>query len=197
MMGVANMAFALHPDTIEVIRSRSSQGVEFRILQCAPTNPGLLSMFSQRDPQYLNTVRTEIEAAADAWKRICDLPDLDLAITLRRSQTTVPLSSTMITDREAVATPYLASQATSESPTLHALAGSSFHAQMQQEFDQLWSESATLFRAEPRSSPRHQPPANGNALRPGELPVSHVSQPAPSGGLLRGLSSMRGNGHKS
>ncbi|MBI1362241.1 MAG: hypothetical protein GC155_18355 [Alphaproteobacteria bacterium] len=197
MMGVANMAFALHPDAIEVIRSRSGQNVEFRILQCAPANPGLLSMFSQRDPQYLNTVRAEIEAAADAWKRICELPDLDLAITVRRSQTMIPLASTMITDREVVSTPYLASQATSESPTLHALAGSSFHAVMQGEFDQLWSESATVFRAEPRSSPRHQPPANGNALRIGEPLVSRHAAPAPTGGLLRGLSSVRGNGHKS
>ena len=57
-------------------------------------------------------------------------------------------------------------------PTLHALAGSPFHRVMKQEFDQVWSDSATLFRAEPRRGPRHAmptaAPANTNLPIPNE-----------------------------
>jgi hypothetical protein len=198
MMGVANMAFALHPDAIDVIRSKSGQGLEFRILQCAPSNPGLASLIRQREPQQINRIKDEIEAAAETWKRICELPDLELSITVRRAQTSIPLASAMITDQEVVATPYLSTRVTGESPTLHALAGSPYHRVMKQEFDQVWSESATLFRAEPRRGLRpaapsphvnapvhaavHAPanaPANGNVVLPTEPPrvAAHQHQP--------------------
>src|SRR6201999_3416919 len=106
IMGIANPAFPLHPDSVEVIRSRAGSGVEIRMLQCSPANPGLVSLVGQRDQQNLNAVKNEIEAAAEAWRRICDLSDLDLAITVRRAQTIIPLSSAIVTDQAAVATPY-------------------------------------------------------------------------------------------
>ena len=172
MMGVANLAFAHHPDAIDVIRSKSGQGVEFRILQCSPANPGLASLIRQREPQKIHAIKDEIEAAAEAWKRICELPELEVSITLRRIQTSIPLASAMLTDQEVVATPYLSSRVTAESPTLHAHAGSAYHRVMQQEFDQVWGESVTLFRIEPRRGLRHpasaNPPANTNIRFPNE-----------------------------
>jgi hypothetical protein len=199
MMGVANMAFALHPDAVDVIRSKSGSGLEIRILQCSPGNPGLNSLIRQREPQQINRIKDEIEAAADTWKRICELPDLDLSITVRRAQTSIPLASAMITDREVVATPYLSTRVTGESPTLHALAGSPYHDVMKQEFDQVWSEGATLFRAEPRRGVRPAPPvphaiapaaasASANAAPPVEQPPPQPQpQPLPQSSLLRGL----------
>jgi hypothetical protein len=169
MMGVANLAFTLHPDTVEAIRAKSGQGLEIRILQCAPANPGLASLIRQREPRKIDAIKDEIEAAADNWKRIGEQPGFDMSITVRRAQTSIPLASAMITDREVVATPYLSTRVTGESPTLHALAGSPYHRVMKQEFDQVWSESATLFRIEPRRGMRadaafHAPrPAPGNA----------------------------------
>jgi hypothetical protein len=174
IMGLANLAIAMHPDTIEVVRARSGQNFEIRVLQCAPTNPGLGSMIGQRDMQALNTIRNEIEAAAEAWKRISEMADIDVGITVRRTQHVVPLASALITDRSVVATPYLISKETAESPSFHALAGSTHHKVMQQEFDDAWSEAATLFRAESRSSLRA--PANVNSARPGDLLRSHSTQ---------------------
>ena len=221
MMGVANLAFALHPDALDVIRSKSGQGVELRILQCSPVNPGLASLMRLREPQRINLIKDKIEAAAAAWKRICEAPDLDVSITLRRVQTSIPLASAILADQEVVATPYLSSRVTAESPTLHALAGSPFHRVMKQEFDQVWSDSSTLFRAEPRRSQRHAAPtapANTNLPIPNEplrapaappllqplLPpaaavvaanqplVDPASQPtAPQSGLPSGLASIR------
>lgn len=207
MMGVANMAIALHPDAVDAIRSHAGSALDIRILQCSPTNPNLVSLIRDRESQAINTVRGEIEAAADAWKRICDTPGLDVAITLRRSQTALPLASVILTDREVVATPYLSSRVTSESPTLHAHAGSAYHRMIQQEFDQVWSEATTLFRAEPRRTQRAPTPANGNRLAASDPP--HPAPPAdadadagqtsppsakPQQGLLRGLASMRRGG---
>ena len=196
MMGVANMAFALHPDALEMLRSRSGQGVEIRILQCAPTNPGLPSLVGQRDAQHLNTVKNEIEAAAEAWKRIVDLPDLDLSITVRRAMSSLPLASALLTDRAVVATPYLHTRPTAQSPTLYAGAGSALHRVMQQEFDGVWAEAVTLFRAEPRPAPR-QPAANLNSARPADAVRSHstqdpIVQPGAGGSLLRGFTAFRG-----
>jgi hypothetical protein len=211
MMGVANMAFALHPDAIDAIRAKSGQGFEFRILQCAPSNPGLASLIRQREPMQINRIKDEIEAAADAWKHICDLPDLDLSITVRRAQISVPLANALITDQEVVATPYLSTRVTGESPALHALAGSPYHRLMKEEFDQVWGEAATLFRTEPRRALRQAlpgaspgaSPANGNSLtdEPVRAPLLPTGEDAPSGasspqptGLLRGLASMRRGG---
>jgi hypothetical protein len=100
-----------------------------------------------------------------------------------------------------VATPYLSTRVTGESPTLHALAGSPYHDVMKQEFDQVWSEGATLFRAEPRRGVRPAPPvphaiapananANANAAPPVEQPPPQPQpqpQPLPQSSLLRGL----------
>lgn len=201
MMGIANMAFALHPDAIEAVRAKSGSGVEIRILQCAPTNPGLGSLMNARDLAHINAVKNEIEAAAEAWKRFVDMPDLDLAITLRRAQMKLPLVSALITDGGVVATPYLSSRVTAESPTLVANAGSGYHRTMQAEFDLVWSEAQTVFRAEPRPATR-QAAANGNFARPGDL---LLSQPAPNisvttspsqppTGVSRGFSPLRGLG---
>lgn len=169
IMGLANLALAAHPDMVELLRQRSGQGLELRVLQCAPTNPALSSLLSQRDKASLNTMRDEIEAAADVWKRIAEMADLDLAITLRRSQNALPVASLLITDRQVIATPYLVSRDTASSPTLQAVAGSAHYRAMQEEFDLLWSEASTVFRAEPRAVARHAAPANGNA-RPDEAP---------------------------
>lgn len=159
IMGVANLAYASHPDMRELLRGRSGQGLEIRVLQCAPSNPGLNILMGTRDMTRLGEVRNEIEAASDAWKRLLDTPDLDMSIILRRAQTTVPLASAIITDKASVATPYLYSRATSECPTWFARAGTSHHAAMQQEFDLVWSEATTILRLEPRATPR---PANAN-----------------------------------
>jgi hypothetical protein len=208
MMGLANMAFALHPDAIEAVRNKSGSGVEFRILQCAPANPSLGSLMNARDIAHLNAVKNEIEAAAEAWKRIVDMPDLDLAITVRRAQTKLPLLSALITDGGVVATPYLSSRVTAESPTMVANAGSAYHKVMQQEFDLVWSEAQTLFRAERRPQ-RGPAPANANFVRPGDPAGGlhsagqggHVTvEPAQpqsgqqSGGVMRGFSALRGLG---
>ncbi len=211
MMGIANLALALHPDTAEVFRSRSGSGVDIRILQCAPTNPNLTALIGTRDVQHLSNVRTEIEAAADAWRRISDIPDLDLSITVRRTQTSIPLASALITDKAVIATPYLASRVTAECPAWHAAAGYACHAVMCQEFDHLWSEAVTLFRAERRPSSRSLGP-NGVPVRnaPTQAPAAQPApvveriEPAPArgaspsggggGGRLRGFSAIRGLG---
>jgi hypothetical protein len=161
IMGVANLAYASHPDMRELLRQRSGQSIEIRVLQCAPANPGLNVLMGTRDMARLSEVRNEIEAAADAWKRLLDTPDLDMSIIVRRAQNTVPLASAIITDKASVATPYLYSRATSECPTWFARAGTSHHAVLQQEFDLVWSEATTILRLEPRATaPR---PANANA----------------------------------
>jgi hypothetical protein len=194
MMGVANLAIAMHPDTAELIRSRSGQGVEIRILQCAPTNAGLISLVGTRDGQRLDSVRQEIETAADAWKRIVDLPDLAVSISLRRAQISIPLASALITDRAVVTTPYLRSRTTAESPTLYAHAGSAYHRVMSQEFDTIWSEAAPLFRAEPRLVRQEQ--ANLNSAQSSDLPPTDSTRLPPSGGL-RSFAVIRGIGRGS
>jgi hypothetical protein len=200
MMGIANMAFALHPDAIELLRSRSGQGIEVRVLQCGPTNPGLPSLIGQRSAEGLKTVIAEIESAAETWKRIADLPELDISITLRRAMSSLPLASALLTDRAVVATSYLHTRATAQSPTLYAAAGSPFHTVMQQEFDGVWSEAVTLFRAEPRPAQR-QTPANLNSARPADAPLSHstytpAAQHGAGSGKLRGFTAFRGGNGK-
>lgn len=149
IMGVANLALALHPDTAEVIRARGGGKVEIRILQCAPSNAGLISMLGARHQDELAAVQQEIETAADAWRRIVDTPNTDLSFTIRRAQSSLPMASALITDKAVVATPYLRSRPTAESPTLHARAGEAYHTTMCDEFNLLWSEATTVFRADP------------------------------------------------
>jgi hypothetical protein len=194
MMGVASLALATHPDTMELVRSRSGQGVEIRILQCAPTNPGLISLVGTRDGQHLDNVRQEIETAAEAWRRIVDLPDLEVSISLRRAQTSIPLASALITDRAVVTTPYMRSRTTAESPTLYAHAGSAYHRVMSQEFDTIWSEAAPMFRAEPRLV--HHEPAHLNGAHASDLLLTHSKRPPPTSGL-RSFSVIRGIGRGS
>jgi hypothetical protein len=189
IMGIANLAIAMHPDAAEVVRSRSGQDVEIRILQCAATNPALLSLVGGRNGQ-ADTVKQEIEAAADAWRRIIDLPDIELSITVRRSQSSLPLMNALITDRAVVTTPYLRSRVTAESPTFHAHAGSTYHRAISQEFDTLWTEASTVFRAEPRLILRAV--ANGAAAAP-EI-IRPAAQPAPTTNA-RGFALIRGIGH--
>lgn len=150
IMGVANLALALHPDTTEVIHARGERGVEIRILQCAPTNPGLVSLVGARNGEQLDAVKQEIEAATDAWRRIADAAGQQISITVRRAQTSLPLASALITERAIVATPYLHSRTTSESPTMFARAGDAYHHTMSEEFGVLWAEATTVFRVEPR-----------------------------------------------
>jgi hypothetical protein len=149
IMGVANLALALHPDTAEVIRARGGGKVEIRILQCAPSNAGLISMLGARHQDELAAVQQEIETAADAWRRMVDTPNTDLSFTIRRAQSSLPMASALITDKAVVATPYLRSRPTAESPTLHARAGEAYHTAMCDEFNLLWSEATTVFRADP------------------------------------------------
>ncbi len=202
IMGVANKAFALHPDAIEAIRSHSGKEIEVRILQCAPNNSSLAALLPGRDLGKMNAVKEEIAAAAEAWKHIADMPDLNLSITLRRVQTALPLASALITDHAAVSTPYLHSMVTAESPTLVAKAGGAYYRAICREFDALWSEAATLFRVEPRrhgvqpktsaAPPPATPliPANGN--RSGDVQrlygkPDEAAPSAPGTGQERGL----------
>lgn len=147
IMGVANLALALHPDTAEVLRGHGGGRIEIRVLQCAPSNAGLISMIGARQADELAVIQQEIEAAADAWRRIVDTPTLGVSLTIRRAQSSLPMANALITDKAVVATPYLRSRPTAESPTLHARAGDAYHATMCEEFNLLWSEAATVFRA--------------------------------------------------
>jgi len=192
IMGVANLAYASHPDMRELLREISGRGVEIRVLQCAPSNPGLNILMGTRDMTRLGEVRNEIEGAADAWKHLLDIPDLDISVIVRRAQTTVPLASAIITDKASVATPYLYSRATSECPTWFARAGTSQHAAMQQEFDLVWSEATTILRLENRAAPR---PANANtpsqALGEPLIPIQTEAAPPLGSGKPRGFFSVR------
>lgn len=153
VMGVANLALALHPDTTDVVLARGARGVEIRILQCAPTNPGLISLVGARNAEQLDAIKREIDSAADAWRRIADAAEREISITVRRAQTSLPLSSALITDRAVVTTPYLHSRTTAESPTVFARAGDPFHHTMTEEFSVLWAEATTVFRIEPGLAP--------------------------------------------
>jgi hypothetical protein len=156
IMGVANLALAQHPDAVEMLRSRSGLGIEIRILQCAPLNPGLPALMSGQDPQKFAAVCAEIETAAETWKRLAETPDIDIALTIRRTQSTLPLANALLTDKAVVATPYLASRDTADSPALQAPAGSAYYRVMAEEFETAWREASTVHRIEP-SRPRRDP----------------------------------------
>lgn len=149
IMGIANLALAMHPDTLEALRERGGT-TEIRILQCAPSNTGLVALLAG-DSDGLGSIQHKIEQAAEAWRRIADAPGQHLSLTIRRAQTTLPMASALITDRAVVATPYMRSRTTAESTTLHAAADDAYHAAMSEEFNLLWGEAAPIFRAE-RSS---------------------------------------------
>lgn len=163
VMGIANLALALHPETTEVLRAREKP-VDIRILQCAPANAGLVSLLGARSEE-LGAVLRKIEQATEAWRRIAETPGLDISLTIRRAQLSLPIASALITDRAVVATPYMRSRPTSESTTLHAKSDDAYHAAMREEFDLLWGEAAPVFRTERTavSNRVRAPSANGAA----------------------------------
>lgn len=150
IMGVSNLALALHDDTAEVIRQVAARGVEVRILQSAPTNPGLLSLIGARNIERIEAVKQRIVAATDAWRRLAEAAGAEFSLTIRRAQTSLPMASALITDEAVVATPYLHCRKPEESPTLVATAEDPWLQTMNDEFAALWGEAATAFRVEPR-----------------------------------------------
>jgi hypothetical protein len=181
IMGVANLALALHPDTAEAVRGHGGGKVEIRILQCAPSNAGLVSMLGARRSDELGVIQDEIERAADAWRRIADAPGLELSLTIRRAQVSLPMANALITDRAVVATPYLRSKATADSPTLYAASEDAYHAALSGDFDLLWSEASTVFRADRTMMNGHgrAHAANGHGSSCRALPATPVTPPAP------------------
>lgn len=150
IMGVSNLALALHDDTASVIRQIGAQGVEVRILQCSPTNPGLASLIGARDSERVDAVKQRIVTATDAWRSLADAADGEISLTVRRVQTSLPMANAMITDHAVVATPYLHCRRPNESPTLFAKGDDPWRQTMCEEFSALWAEATTVFRIEPR-----------------------------------------------
>ncbi len=148
ILGVANASLARHPDMIDLVKSRSGHDLQVRILQTAPGNPGIGALIGSRDADRIAGVRNEIDDACAAWKAICDLEDLDLAISVRLAQDAVPLSYAVMTEKAVVATAYQFSRPANDSPSIHALAGARYHAVMLQEFDALWSTASPFLRRE-------------------------------------------------
>ncbi len=177
IMGIANLALALHPDTAETLRGRG-EAVEIRILQCAPANTGLVSLLGARSDE-LGAILRKIEQAAEAWRRIAETPGLDLSLSIRRAQASLPIASALITDRAVVATPYMRSRSTSESPTLHAKADDAYHAAMSAEFNLLWGEAAPIFRAE-RSASNGYPRTHAVNGRAAEKATAYWAHKAPA-----------------
>ncbi len=101
MMGVANLALALHPDTAEVILTRGERGVEIRILQCAPTNPGLVSLVGARNAEQLDAIKQEIDKCSRclAADRGCGRAG-EISITVRpRADIACRSPARLITDK--------------------------------------------------------------------------------------------------
>jgi|JI10StandDraft_1071094.scaffolds.fasta_scaffold55317_5 hypothetical protein len=166
IMGVANLGLASHAQTLDLVRTCAGRGVEIRVLQCAPTNPALGSLVGARNAEHLDAVKSQINAATGAWKRLADAIGGQLTLTVRRAQTSLPLTSALITDQAILATPYLNSRTTAESPTIFANAGDSYHRTMSQEFDALWADATTAYRLEPsrpRTKERGPEPVKGHA----------------------------------
>lgn len=101
-------------------------GVEIRVLQCAPrpTRSWLMLVGARNAEAYLDAVKSQINAATGAWKRLADAIGGQLTLTVRRAQTSLPLTSALITDQAILATPYLNSRAPA-SPIIFANAGDS------------------------------------------------------------------------
>ncbi len=149
-----------------------------------------------RSLEGLDAIKSEIETAGETWRRIIESPEVNLSVSIRRMQSSVPLASAIITDKAVIATPYMLTRPTDDSPTLSAAANTVFHRVMQQEFDQAWSEAASFARVEPRPEPKpQQPPANANVAQPADRSSAPGSSGLGSPGLgLGNLSSMRGMG---
>jgi hypothetical protein len=169
LMGIANMAFALHPDTLEAARARKDNPLKIRILQMDPQNPGLPGLLGGRDGPYLEKVRGEIESAAEAWYKMADESEGGAVVEVKRLMSCAPTSAALVTDKKMVWTPYLASRTTSDSPSLVAGAESDFHKFISQEFEHLW-KLAQAFR---------RPATSGVAGAPGTPGVA--GQPASTG----------------
>jgi hypothetical protein len=148
--------------------SESAIGLELRVLQCAPSNAGLPTIVGARDMQQLAIVQGEIEAAAEAWRRLAEDPACQASLILRRTQTSVPLSNAVITDKAMAATPYLFSRAGGDGPTYVADAGAAEHAAMVEEFTALWGEAAAFFRSEPRAAAAQPPQYASQASAPAQ-----------------------------
>lgn len=148
ILGVANASLARHPDMIDLVKSRSGHDLHIRILQTAPGNPGIGALVGSRDADRTLSVRNEIDAACEAWKHLCQLDGLDLAISVRLAQDAVPLSYAVITEKAVVATPYQFSRAANDSPSIHATAGARYHTVMLEEFDALWQTASPFLRRE-------------------------------------------------
>lgn len=151
IFGVASASLAKHPDMAGLIRSRSGHDLQIRVLQAAPGNPGIGALIGTRDATRLTNVREEIDSACDAWKSLCNIEGVDLAISVRLAQDAIPLSYSVITEKAAITTPYRFSKAASESASVHALAGSRFHTAMIEEFDALWPTASPFLRRERQS----------------------------------------------
>ncbi len=156
VMGVANLGLASHSQTADMLRACAGRNVEIRILQCAPTNPALGSLVGARNAEQLDSVKGQINAATDAWKRIAESAGGQLSLTVRRAQTALPLANALITDQSVLATPYLHSRCTADSPTIFANADDTYHHTMSEEFDALWADATTAFRIEPRRQHAHE-----------------------------------------
>lgn len=148
ILGVANASLARHPDMVDLVKSRSGHDLHIRILQTAPGNPGVAALIGSRDAERIAAVRNDIDSACEAWKALCQLDGLDLAISVRLAQDAVPLSYAVITERAVIATPYQFSRAANDSPSIHALAGTRYHSVMLQEFDALWQTASPFLRRE-------------------------------------------------
>jgi hypothetical protein len=179
--GIANLPMAIRPDILDFTRSEAARGIEIRVLQCAPGNPGLPAIVGARDMQQLALAQGEIEAAAEAWRRIAESPHCKASITLRRAQTAVPLSAVVLTESVMAASPYLFSRGSADGPSYVARAGTPEFDAIASEFEALWGDATTLFRSEPKADVKpavvlDQPPFSASFS-----PVQRASsQPAPA-----------------
>ena len=149
LLGIANMAFALHPDAVEEARSRKGSPLRVRVLQVSPDNAFLPALLGCRGEQYVQKVRGEIQTAAEAWQRMRDGAEGGVTLEIRRLTSCLPSSAALITDKQAIWTPYMAARTTAESPSIEAMASSPFHRILESEFEHLWNlgepyETATL-----------------------------------------------------
>lgn len=155
VMGVANLALTLQEDIVDVVRGCADRGVDIRILQCSPANPGLSALIGARNFEHLDAAKERISAATGAWRKIAEAVGGGLSLTVRRAQTSLPMANALLTEQSVVATPYLHSRTTAESPTLFARAEDAYHNTMREEFSVLWAEATTAYRCEPEAPRIH------------------------------------------